>query len=69
MPSPRRIPSWLLVVATAAICVGTLKLESADLFPLWRFAVQWSPQALTELTCRSGQRSGERNADPVAHAR
>src|SRR4029453_8199728 len=47
MPSPRRIPSWLLVVATAAICVGTLKLESADLFPLWRFAVQWSPQALT----------------------
>jgi len=46
MPSPRRIPSWLLIVATAAICVGTLKLESADLFPLWRFAVQWSPQAL-----------------------
>ncbi len=46
MPAARRIPSWLLIVATAAICVGTLKLESADLFPLWRFAVQWSPEAL-----------------------
>src|SRR5688572_22052300 len=46
MPSPRRVPSWLLVVATAAICVAGLKLESADLFPDWRFAVQWSPQAL-----------------------
>ena len=44
--SGRRIPSWLLIVATAAICVGTLKLESADLFPVWRFAVQWSPEAL-----------------------
>ena len=46
MPAARRIPSWLLIVATAAVCVGTLKLESADLFPLWRFAVQWSPEAL-----------------------
>ena len=46
MVSARRIPSWLLIVATAAICAGTLKLESADLFPLWRFAVQWSPEAL-----------------------
>jgi formylglycine-generating enzyme required for sulfatase activity len=46
MPAARRIPTWLLIVATAAICVGTLKLESADLFPLWRFAVQWSPEAL-----------------------
>jgi formylglycine-generating enzyme required for sulfatase activity len=46
MPARRRVPSWLLVVATVAICVGTLKLESADLFPLWRFAVQWSPEAL-----------------------
>jgi formylglycine-generating enzyme required for sulfatase activity len=46
MPSARRIPSWLLVVATGAICLGTLTLESADLFPLWRFAVQWSPEAL-----------------------
>jgi formylglycine-generating enzyme required for sulfatase activity len=46
MPAARRIPSWLLIVATAAISVGTLKLESADLFPLWRFAVQWSPEAL-----------------------
>jgi formylglycine-generating enzyme required for sulfatase activity len=46
MHSARRIPSWLLIVATAAICVGTLELESADLFPLWRFAVQWSPAAL-----------------------
>src|SRR5688500_1819391 len=46
MSSVRRIPSWLLIVATAAICVGTLTLESADLFPVWRFAVQWSPEAL-----------------------
>jgi hypothetical protein len=46
MRVPRRIPSWLLVVATGMICIGTLKLESADLFPLWRFAVQWSPAAL-----------------------
>ena len=46
MHSRRRIPSWLLIVATVAICVGTLKLESADLFPVWRFAVQWSPEAL-----------------------
>ena len=46
MPRKRRIPSWLLIVATVAICAGTLKLESADLFPLWRFAVQWSPEAL-----------------------
>ncbi len=47
MPSPRRIPSWLLTVATLAICVGMMTLESADLFPLWRFAVQWSPEALS----------------------
>ena len=46
MPFPRRIPSWLLVVATAAICAGTMTLESADLFPMWRFAVQWSPEAV-----------------------
>ena len=46
MPTPRRIPSWLLVVATAAICAITWTLESADLFPVWRFAVQWSPAAL-----------------------
>ncbi len=53
MPAPRRIPSWLLVVATAAICAVTLKLESADLFPLWRFAVQWSPQRSPELPGRA----------------
>jgi formylglycine-generating enzyme required for sulfatase activity len=47
MPAARRIPSWLVIVATGAICVGTLTLESADLFPTWRFAVQWSPAALT----------------------
>ena len=46
MDAGRRIPSWLLIVATAAICAGTLTLESANLFPLWRFAVQWSPEAL-----------------------
>ena len=46
MPFRPRIPSWLLIVATAAICLGTLTLESADLFPVWRFAVQWSPGAL-----------------------
>ncbi|HKY22623.1 MAG TPA: SUMF1/EgtB/PvdO family nonheme iron enzyme [Vicinamibacterales bacterium] len=46
MPSRRRIPSWLLIVATVATCVAMVKLESANLFPLWRFAVQWSPEAL-----------------------
>lgn len=46
MRIPRRIPSWLLVVATGIICVAAIQLESADLFPLWRFAVQWSPEAL-----------------------
>jgi len=46
MRSPRRIPSWLLIVATAAICAAAIGLESADLFPAWRFAVQWSPEAL-----------------------
>ena len=46
MPGTRRIPSWLLIVATGAICVGMITLESADLFPVWRFAVQWSPEAL-----------------------
>ena len=44
--TPRLIPSWLLIVATVAICMATLQLESADLFPVWRFAVQWSPEAL-----------------------
>jgi formylglycine-generating enzyme required for sulfatase activity len=46
MPASRRIPSWLLIVATGVICLATLKLESANLFPLWRFAVQWSSAAL-----------------------
>jgi hypothetical protein len=46
MLTSSRLPSWLLIVATGAICLATLKLESADLFPLWRFAVQWSPAAL-----------------------
>jgi formylglycine-generating enzyme required for sulfatase activity len=41
-----RIPSWLLVIATGAMCAGMITLESADLFPVWRFAVQWSPEAL-----------------------
>ena len=46
MPASRRLPSWLLVVATAAICAAGIALEWADLFPLWRFAAQWSPAAL-----------------------
>jgi len=46
MPLRRRIPSWLLIVATGALCAAGVALESADLFPLWRFAVQWSPEAL-----------------------
>ena len=46
MANPRRIPSWLLVVVTGTLCAAMVKLESADLFPLWRFAVQWSPDAL-----------------------
>jgi formylglycine-generating enzyme required for sulfatase activity len=46
MPTLLRIPSWLLVVATVAMCLAMVTLESADFFPLWRFAVQWSPDAL-----------------------
>jgi hypothetical protein len=46
MPTPRRMSSWLLIVATGALCAAAITLESADLFPLWRFAVQWSPEAL-----------------------
>jgi len=46
MSGKARLPSWLLIVATGAISAGLLTLESADLFPLWRFAVQWSPEAL-----------------------
>ena len=46
MPAQRRIPSWLLVVTTGALCAGMMTLDAASLFPLWRFAVQWSPAAL-----------------------
>jgi hypothetical protein len=46
MPKTRRLPSWLLIVATGVLCVGMMTLESADVFPVWRFAVQWSPEAL-----------------------
>ena len=45
MPGPR-IPTWLLIVLTGALCLGMITLESANLFPVWRFAVQWSPEAL-----------------------
>jgi formylglycine-generating enzyme required for sulfatase activity len=46
MPAQRRLPSWLLVVATVVLGGALYALESADLFPAWRFAVQWSPEAL-----------------------
>jgi hypothetical protein len=46
MTSPRRIPSWVLVAATIAFFALMLQLERADLFPLWRLAVRWSPSAL-----------------------
>jgi hypothetical protein len=41
-----RLPWWLLIVVTALLWGALARIESADLFPLWRFAVQWSPQAL-----------------------
>jgi formylglycine-generating enzyme required for sulfatase activity len=44
-PQPR-LPSWLLVIVTAGISIATLTLESADLFPSWRFAAQWTPEGL-----------------------
>jgi formylglycine-generating enzyme required for sulfatase activity len=50
MPTPRRIPSWLLVVATGVMCTVMFTLDAANLFPLWRFAVQWSPAALPSST-------------------
>ncbi len=68
MPGTRRIPSWLLVVATGAICVGMITLESADLFPLWRFAVQWSPEALPSSQRGADQGNRERPAGTVANA-
>ena len=46
MAAVRRIPSWLLIVATGVLCAFMLTLDAADLFPVWRFAVQWSPAAL-----------------------
>jgi formylglycine-generating enzyme required for sulfatase activity len=50
VPVSRRLPSWLLIVATAGICAAGIALEWADLFPLWRFAAQWSPAALPSTT-------------------
>jgi formylglycine-generating enzyme required for sulfatase activity len=47
MPAARRrIPTWLLIVACVALCLTMVRLESADLFPFYRFAVQWTPDAL-----------------------
>jgi formylglycine-generating enzyme required for sulfatase activity len=46
MPAVRRLPSWLLIVATGVLCAALLTLDATNLFPLWRFAVQWSPAAL-----------------------
>ena len=63
------MPSWLLVVATGRSASGTLKLESADLFPVWRFAVQWSPEALPSSQRGSDEGNRERRAGAVAHAR
>lgn len=50
MKSTPRLPSWLLIAATAAILVLMLQLEGARLFPLWRLALQWSPEALASST-------------------
>ena len=61
------LPSWLLIVATGAICVGTLKLESADLFPVWRFAVQWSPEALPSSRAVPMTEIASGRARPVAY--
>ena len=46
MGQPRRLPAWLLMTATAAVCAGAFVLERADLFPMWRLAARWSPSAL-----------------------
>jgi hypothetical protein len=47
MAAPRRVPSWLLIVATGAICVAGLTLESADFFPTWRLATQWTAEGVS----------------------
>jgi formylglycine-generating enzyme required for sulfatase activity len=36
----------LVVVITGTICAALLQLEHADLFPLWRLSLQWTPSAL-----------------------
>ena len=46
MRRPRRLRAWLVIAAAGALCLGLTALERADLFPLWRLAVQWSPSAL-----------------------
>ncbi|MGH8637526.1 MAG: SUMF1/EgtB/PvdO family nonheme iron enzyme, partial [Burkholderiales bacterium] len=43
---PRRLPSWLLVVMTLALCGVAFQLERSGLFPAWRLATQWTPGAL-----------------------
>jgi formylglycine-generating enzyme required for sulfatase activity len=45
MGQPRRLPAWLLIVATGVVCAGAFALEYADPFPLSRLAVRWSPSA------------------------
>ena len=45
-PPPHRMPWWLLIVATLSIGLALAVIEAADWFPLWRFAVHWSPEAL-----------------------
>jgi len=44
------MPWWLVIIATAALCVALATIEAADWFPMWRFAVQWSPEALPSST-------------------
>jgi formylglycine-generating enzyme required for sulfatase activity len=46
MAEPRKLPAWLLIVATTVLGVALAAVEAADWFPLWRFAVEWTPQAL-----------------------
>jgi formylglycine-generating enzyme required for sulfatase activity len=46
MARPVRLPVWLLVGIAGALCAAGLLLEAAGSFPHWRFAVQWTPDAL-----------------------
>ena len=68
MHSARRIPSWLLIVATAAICVGHARAGIGRLLSTVAVRRSVEPRSTAKLSRRAGHRGGERSARAVAHA-